>query len=152
MSEADVIHGLFDVIDKVLIVFSTFFAIVSGYVAALFFFLARAPLMLRVVAFSLLSIGLAFLGGTVVVIQNLQDGLLGAFERLEQPSLALRDLRNPIPGMNIAGMSQHELGVGAGWAVAAAVYVMLFYLTFIYRWPHAQQPHRPLVAGGRDHG
>ena len=135
MSEADIIQSLFDVIDSVLVVFSTFFAIVSGYVAALFFFLGRAPLMLRTLAFSLLSIGLAFLGGTVTVIQTLQEGLFGAWAKVENPTVAVRDLRNPVPGLELAGLSQQEIGVGIGWVVAVAVYLALFYLTFLYRWP-----------------
>lgn len=135
MSEADILQNMFDAIDAVLTVFSTFFAIVSGYVAALFFFLARAPLLLRTIAFLLLSIGLVFLGGTAAVIQTLQNGLFGAWERLEQPIMPLKNLRNPIPDLHIAGLQQQELGVAIGWAVALTVYVALFHLTFLYRWP-----------------
>lgn len=134
MSEADILQNLFDAIDAVLVVFSTFFAIVSGYVAALYFFLARAPLVLRTVAFSLLTIGLAFLGGTATVIQKLQEGLFAAWDRLERPIVPLQDLRNPLPGLYTAGFTQQQIGVGIGWIVALAVYVALFYLTFIYRW------------------
>ncbi|MGD9668186.1 MAG: hypothetical protein AB7U75_03915 [Hyphomicrobiaceae bacterium] len=135
MNEAEILQNMFDAIDAVLVVFSTFFAIVSGYVAALFFFLARAPVFLKTVAFSLLSIGLVFLGGTATVIQKLQDGLFGAWDRLERPIVPLQDLRNPVPGMHVAGLTQQELGVAIGWAVAVAVYLALFYLTFLYRWP-----------------
>lgn len=137
MNEAEILQNVFDAIDAVLVVFSTFFAIVSGYVAALYFFLARAPLLLKTVAFSLLSIGLVFLGGTVTVIQKLQEGLFAAWDRLERPIVPLQDLRNPIPGLHVAGLSQQEVGVGLGWAVAIAVYLALFYLTFVYRWPRA---------------
>ena len=126
---------MFDAISAVLTVFSTFFAIVSGYVAALFFFLAHAPLFLRMVAFVLLSIGLVFLGGTAAVIQTLQNGPFVAWDRLEQPSVSLQKLRNPVPDMHIAGLSQQELGVAIGWGVAITVYLTLFFLTFLYRWP-----------------
>ncbi|HRY06024.1 MAG TPA: hypothetical protein P5114_02800 [Hyphomicrobiaceae bacterium] len=135
MSEAEILQSMFDAIDAVLVVFSTFFAIVSGYVAALFFFLARAPLLLRMIAFFLLSIGLVFLGGTAAVVQTLQNGLFGAWERLERPIISLQDLRNPVPDMRVAGLSQQELGVAIGWGVALTVYVALFYLTFLYHWP-----------------
>ncbi|MFV0369012.1 MAG: hypothetical protein ACK5KM_11175 [Hyphomicrobiaceae bacterium] len=135
MTEAEIVGSLLEVIDKVLVVFSTFFAIISGYVAALFFFLGRAPFLLKSVAFSLLSVGLFFLGGTTLVIQNMQQGLLDAFDRRENPTLVLGDLRNPIPDFNLGSITQQELGVATGWAVAGAVYLMLFYLTFIYRWP-----------------
>lgn len=135
MSEADILQSMFDAIDAVLVVFSTFFAIVSGYVAALFFFLARAPVFLRTVAFSLLSIGFVFLGGTAAVIQKLQNGLFSAWDRLEHPIVPLHDLRNPVPDVDVAGLTQQELGVVIGWGVAISVYLALFYLTFLYRWP-----------------
>ena len=141
MSESEILQSLFDAIDVVLIVFSTFFAIVSGYVAALYFFLARAPLALRTVAFALLSIGLAFLGGTVTVIQKLQEGLFAAWDRLERQIVPLQDLRNPVPGLHVAGVTQQEIGVAIGWVVAIAVYLALFFLTFVYRWP-GQTPVR----------
>ena len=134
MNEASILQSLFDAINAVLVVCSTFFAIVSGHVSGLYFFLARAPL-LKSVAFSLLSIGLLFLKGTVTVIQKLQEGLLVAWENLERSIVPMHDLRNPIPGLHLAGFTQQEIGVGIGWAVAVAVYLALFYLTFLYRWP-----------------
>ncbi|MFN3869812.1 MAG: hypothetical protein ACK4MF_12210 [Hyphomicrobiaceae bacterium] len=141
MNEADILQSLFDAITAVLTVFSMFFAIISGYVAALYFFLGRAPLLLRLTAFGLLSIGLVFLGGTATVIGRLQEGLFAAWDRLERPVVPLHDLRNPIPGLDLAGMSQQQLGVGIGWGVAVTVYLALFYLTFVYRWPSdAQAP------------
>ncbi len=137
MTEAEILQNMFNAIGAVLVVFSTFFAIVSGYVAALFFFLAHATLFLRMVAFGLLSIGLVFLGGTAAVIQTLQDGLFIAWDRLEKPTVPLQKLRNPIPEVYVSGLSQQELGVAIGWGVAVTVYLTLFYLTFLYRWPHA---------------
>ena len=35
----------------------------------------------------------------------------------------------------VAGMSQQQLGVAVGWTVAVAVYLVLGYMTFLYRWP-----------------
>ncbi len=135
MSETDILQNLFDAISAILTVFSLFFAIVSGYVAALYVFLARAPVMLRAMAFLLMSIGLVFLGGTATVVGRIQDGLFAAWDRLERPIVPLQDLRNPVPGLQLAGISQQEIGVGIGWVVAVTVYLALFYLTFAYRWP-----------------
>ncbi|MBL8565647.1 MAG: hypothetical protein JNM89_08025 [Hyphomicrobiaceae bacterium] len=143
MNETDILQNLFNAIAAVLTVFSLFFAIISGYVAALYFFLGRAPMMLRVVAFGLLSIGLVFLGGTATVVGRLQDGLFAAWDRIERPIVPLQDLRNPIPGLHVAGITQQEIGVGIGWAVAIAVYLALFFLTFVYRWPTPDHPPAP---------
>lgn len=139
MSETDILQNLFDAISAILTVFSLFFAIVSGYVAALYFFLARAPFMLRAMAFLLMSIGLVFLGGTATVVGRIQDGLFAAWDRLERPIVPLQDLRNPVPGLQLAGISQQEIGVGIGWVVAVTVYLALFYLTFTYRWPETRR-------------
>lgn len=138
MTEAEIFQSLLDAIQSVLTVFSLFFAIVSGYVVALYLFLARAPFLLRATAFGLLSVGLVFLGGTAAVIARLQDGLFVAWSKLSSPLVPLPDLRNPlpVPALNVAGLSQQELGVGIGWTVAFAVYVVLAYLTFVYRWPN----------------
>ncbi|MGD9785290.1 MAG: hypothetical protein AB7E80_09440 [Hyphomicrobiaceae bacterium] len=139
MSEAEILTNLFQAIDSVLTVFSLFFAIVSGYLAALYFFLSKAPFLLRATAFVLLSIGLVFLGGTATIVGKLQDGLFGAWDRLERPIVPLRDLRNPVPGLDLGGMTQQEFGVAIGWIVAVAVYLVLAYLTFAYRWPAGAQ-------------
>lgn len=137
MTEAEIFQNVLDAIQAVLTVFSLFFAIVSGYVVALYLFLARAPFLLRATAFGLLSVGLVFLGGTAAVIQRLQDGLFAAWSKLSSPLIPLPDLRNPlpVPSLNVAGLSQQELGVSIGWSVAVAVYAVLAYLTFLYRWP-----------------
>lgn len=145
MSEAEILESLFTAISTVLNIFSMFFAIVSGYVVALYLFLARAPFMLRFVAFGLLSVGLVFLGGTAAVVQRMQDGLFVAWAKLGSPLINVVDLRNPLPmpehAMVLAGISQQELGVAIGWTVAIAVYVMLGYMTFLYKWPDpARQP------------
>lgn len=137
MTESELLQGLFGGIQSVLTVFSLFFTLVSGYLAALYLMLKRAPLALRLVAFGLLSVGLLFLGGTAAVIQKLQDGLFAAWEKMPAPVIDVKSMRNPIP-LELASalpVHQQQLGVSTGWAVAGAVYLALFYLTFVYRWP-----------------
>ena len=56
MSEAELMQALIGSIQVVVSVFSMFFAIVSTYIAGLFFFLNRAPLSLRLLAFFLLGL------------------------------------------------------------------------------------------------
>jgi len=137
MTEAELTQQLFNAIDTVLTVFSLFFTLVSGYLAALYLFLAQAPVMLRLVAFALLSIGLVFLGGVAMTVQNIQNGLFAAWAKLPEPSISLMQLRNPVAVAAVLdnGWSLQEAGVGIGWVVACSVYVALAYLTFVYRWP-----------------
>jgi hypothetical protein len=143
VSEAELLQGLFSAIGSVITIFSLFFTMVSGYLAALYLFLGRAPFALRFVAFALLSIGLVFLGGSVAVIQSIQNGLFAAWAKLPAPVVNLTELRNPLP-VALSGMlpvSQQEIGVGIGWATAALVYVALAYFTFLYRWPPLGEQH-----------
>jgi hypothetical protein len=147
MSESDILQRMFDAIASVLTVFSIFFTLVSAYLAGLYLFIGRAPFALRALAFGLLSVGFVFLGGTAAVIGRLQDGLFVAWQRIGTPVVAIGDLRNPLPvpepimaHIAAAGLSQQQLGVLTGWAVALAVYLALFYLTFLYRWPAADPP------------
>lgn len=140
MSESEILQGLFDAIDAIMALFSLFLTMVSGYLAALYFFLYRAPFMLRLMAFGLLSVGLVFLGGTAAVIQTMQDNLFATWTRLPSPPFQIDLLRNPLPiPVEITALvpfTQQQLGVGIGWFVALAVYLALAYMTFIYRWPH----------------
>jgi len=137
VSEFEILQNLFSGIQSVLTVFSLFMTIVSGYLAALYLFLNRAPVILRMTAFVLLSIAFVFLGGTAAVIQQIQDGLFAAHAKIATPAIDLTLLRNPIPMVQADALPFHQqqLGVAIGWAVAGASYLALFYLTFIYRWP-----------------
>jgi hypothetical protein len=140
MTEAEILDRFFDTIQNVLTIFSIFFTLISGYLAALYLFLRQAPFVLRCIAFSLLTIGLVFLGGVAVTIQRLQEGLFASWSRLTQPSLSFHELVNPLP-FDVAsaiGMSQQHLGIALGWGVATLVYLALAYLTFLYRWPDAK--------------
>jgi hypothetical protein len=93
MSEAEVMQGVFSSIQVVISLFSTFFAMISAYIAGLYFFLNRAPFALKLLAFFLLSIGLVFLGGAAITQQRLQMGLLAAWGKL--PSTRCCAIRSP---------------------------------------------------------
>jgi|SRR5262245_25235137 hypothetical protein len=134
MSEAELMQALIGSIQVVVGVFSMFFAIISAYIAGLFFFLNRAPLSLRLLAFFLLSIGLVFLGGSALIQQRVQEELFAAWAKLPSPTIAVEALRNPLPLGLPAGMSMQDAGVILGWVIALAVYLALAYLTFFYRW------------------
>lgn len=146
VSESEILQGLFSSINAVMTLFSMFFTMVSAYIAALYFFLNRAPFALKLLAFALLSIGLVFLGGSAATIQRILDGLYGAWAKLPQPIVSIEALRNPIalpslPGLSRVGISMQEIGVAIGWVTALSVYLALGYLTFLHRWaiPHDRE-------------
>lgn len=134
MSEAEILNGLFQSIQTILTIFSMFFTIVSGYLAALFFFLGTAPLPMRVLAFALLTVALVFLGGGAATVGFIQDGLFASWPKAGVATIAVSSLRNPVPLPIKLPMSQQEIGVGIGWIVATLTYVALAYMTFVYRW------------------
>jgi hypothetical protein len=134
MSEAELVQGLLGSIQVVISVFSMFFAMTSAYIAGLYFFLNRAPLSLRLLAYLLLSIGLLFLGGSAAVQQRLQENLFAAMGKLPNAVVAVDALRNPIAVSLPQGLSLQEVGIAIGWATALSVYLALGYLTFFYHW------------------
>ena len=138
MSEAEVMQGMFSSIQVVISLFSTFFAMISAYIAGLFFFLNRAPVALRLLAFFLLSIGLVFLAGAAITQQRLQAGLLAAWAKMPSPAIGVDAvLRNPFPVTLPAGWSLYDVGLGIGWLTSLCVYIALGYMTFFYRWKPA---------------
>lgn len=144
MSEAEMMQGVLASIQVVISLFSTFFAMISAYIAGLYFFLNRAPVALKLLAFFLLSIGLVFLGGAAISQQRLQVGLLNAWAKLASPAIPVDGvLRNPFPIALPAGWSLYDAGVTVGWLTALCVYLALGYMTFLHRWKA-----RPEAGGG----
>jgi hypothetical protein len=74
----------------VISLFSMFFAMISAYIAGLYFFLNRAPVALRLLAFALLSVGLVFLGAAAAIQQWLQESLSVAWTKVPLPVFRLR--------------------------------------------------------------
>ena len=147
MTESEILQAMLSSVGLVMTIFSMMFAIVSGYLAALYLFLARTPLTLRLLAFGLLSIAFVFLGGSAATVGTLQDALFVAWGKLSGPIVDVERLRNPVPLPVQFGstVSMQEIGVAIGWAVAILVYLSLAFLTFVYRWPAGiGQPATPV--------
>jgi len=141
VTQAEILQGLLASIQVVMSLYSMFFAMTSAYIAGLYFFLNRAPVALKALAFFLLSIGLVFLGGSASIQQKIQLGLHTAWAKQKGPLMPVDAIRNPLP-LSIPlppGWSHYDVGVVVGWVVAFSVYLALGYLTFFYRWPQGQQ-------------
>jgi hypothetical protein len=136
VSEAEIMQGLLSSIQVVISVFSMFFAMISTYIAALYFFLHRAPAALKVLAFLLLTVGLFFLGFTATTQQRLQESLFAAWDKLPAATIPVDGLRNPLPvqAWLPAGWSLQDAGVALGWVTTTSVYLALAFLTFFFRW------------------
>jgi hypothetical protein len=134
VTEGEILQNLFASSTVVASHFSTFLAIVFAYVAGLYFFLNQAPFLLKLLAFALLSIGLAFVGAASVVQQLLQEQLFAAWAKLPDPAVSLDVLRNPVSHSLPLGLSFYEIGIAIAWVAALGMYLGLAYMTFFYRW------------------
>lgn len=149
MSEAELLQLSFVTNEAMMAVFSMFFAIVSAYLAGLYFFLHQSPAPIRVLAFSLLTAAFIFLGQAMAGIERRAQGIITAWKSIEDPVTGIRDLEQlaiPLPlqvamrDAQIASLSYDGFTTGSimGWIVAMGVYLALGYLTFFYRWPQVQ--------------
>ena len=134
MTEAEIMQAFLASGQVVISLFSMFFAMISTYIAGLYFFLNRAPVALRLLAFVLLSIGLVFLGAAAAIQQWLQQSLSIAWAKVPSPIFSIAALRDPIWLQLPYGWSLTDLGTILGWSTAMSVYLALGYMTFIYRW------------------
>jgi hypothetical protein len=133
MTEAEILSNAIQAAQATAAVFSLFLTIVSAYIAALYFFLNRAP-CLRTMAFVLLSIAFVALGALALNMQYLGEGLHTAWLKLPQKATGMEVLGPPIVVRSLF-LNGREAASWAAWALGGVVYVALTYLTFLYRWP-----------------
>lgn len=134
MTEAEILSNAIQAAQATAAIFSLFLAIVSAYVAALYFFLCRAPAGLRLMAFILLTFSFATLGALALNMQYLGEGMHTAWLKLPQKSTGMDVLGPPIVVRSLF-LDGREATFWAVWALGSVVYLALTYLTFIYRWP-----------------
>jgi len=133
MSEAELTGLSINCANAVLQVVAIYFSIVSAYIAALHYFLNQAPFLLKSIAFLFMSGALAFLGLTIIAIERTTAGVITALRDL--PSrVAAPPPTNLYFGLDLLAEGRIDIGVMAGWAMAFAIYLSLFYLTFLHPW------------------
>jgi hypothetical protein len=134
MSESELLQALYASTQTIISLFSMFVTIVSAYIAGLYLFLKRAPMLLRLLAFFLMSVALAFLGGAAAIQQVAQDAIFAAWAKLPNPSIPVQVLINPVQMPELQAIPARMIGIGLGWAAATGVYLSLFFMTFFYTW------------------
>lgn len=133
MTEAEILSNAIQAAQATAAIFSLFLAIVSAYIAALYFFLNRAP-CLRTMAFVLVSIAFVALGALALNMQYLGEGLHTAWLKLPQKATGMEVLGPPIVVRSLF-LDGREAAYWAAWALGGVVYLALTHLTFLYRWP-----------------
>lgn len=133
MTEADILTVRNDLTQIVISVVSVSFAMISGYIAGLWLVLRQAPLGLRLLAFFVLTIGLAFMGALTVGVNDLLMGTEKAWSALASNSIGLKGFGNDAPEW-LAGFTLYEAASILGAMAFGVIYLALFYLTFFYSW------------------
>jgi hypothetical protein len=142
MTEADIASQLIQMMSLTLQGMGVVFSIVSAYVVALYYFLYRAPLILKLGSFLFFTLIMALLVFFT----------LGAFDHGAAIERTLAELaqKGPLSPIGQAALARGNLGTGSideklRWSIEAAfglVYLSLFYLTFFHRWAHADYTER----------
>lgn len=134
MTEADILSLRSDLTGLVISVVSVSFGMISAYIVGLWLVLKRTPLFLRLVAFVLLSSGLAFMGALMWGLNVLLLKSDEAWAKLGKTLINLDSFGGERPAF-LMGLSIYQASAGLGTAAFAALYIALAYLTFFYRWP-----------------
>jgi hypothetical protein len=107
------------------------FAIVSAYIVALYFFLRRAPLAMRILAFAFFSSTLAVLAVYLAGAKAYADGIAIELEQM-QAKASLSTLGKVVVWL-IDNPHAYAL-LYVSLAIGVAAYLTLFYLTLFYQW------------------
>ena len=134
MTEAEILSIRNDLTGLVVSVVSVSFGMISAYIAGLWLFLREAPISLRLLAFVLLSSGLAFMGALTWGLNDLLVGTDHAWSKLGSHSTDIADFGNGRPPW-LHGLSLYEASAALGALAFGAIYLSLAYLTFVYKWP-----------------
>lgn len=134
MSEAEILAIRNDLTGLVISVVSVSFGMISAYIAGLWLFLREAPISLRLLAFFLLSCGLAFMGALTLGLNGLLVGTDHAWSKLATRATDIAGFGDVRPPW-LHGLSLYEASAVLGAIAFGAIYLALAYLTFVYKWP-----------------
>lgn len=139
MSEADITEQMTTMMELTLAGISVFFTIISAYTVALFYFLGRASMGLKVTAFGFFSLTLLFLAIFAFNSFNhaaaLRDGLI---ELARTTDLSV--VGESAIGDGPRGRGELDILIrGMMWLGMGLVYLALFYFTFFHKWAGGAQ-------------
>lgn len=138
MTEADILTVRNDLTGIVISVVSVSFGMISAYIAGLWLFLKRAPLGLRLLAFVMLSMGLAFMGALTAGVNDLMAGTERAWQKLPEKATGIAGFGSEAPSW-LHGFTLYDAAAALGGLSFFGIYLALFYLTFLYRWPSEER-------------
>jgi hypothetical protein len=135
MTEADITGQLVQMMDMTINGTGLFFSMISAYIVAIFFFLHRAPVIMKLVGFLFFSLAAAFLmlfmRGTFDHSHALQAALVELSQRGDLSPVGKAAMARGIGAEGIDATIQQVM-----FGALGLVYLTLFYLTFLHRWKH----------------
>lgn len=134
MSEAEILAMRIGLTGLIISIVSVSFGMISAYIAGLWLFLKHAPVSLRTLAFALLSIGLAFMGFLTWGMHEMMLGTDRAWAQLSASATGIASFGGERPEWLI-GLTYYQFGAVLGASAFVALYLVLAYLTYLYRWP-----------------
>lgn len=134
MTEGEILSLRSDLTGLVISVVSVSFGMISAYIVGLWLVLKRTPILLRLVAFVLLSSGLAFMGALMWGLNVLLLKTNDAWAKLGRTMLELESFGGERPAF-LMGFTIYDASALLGAAAFTALYLALAFLTFFYRWP-----------------
>jgi hypothetical protein len=138
MTEAEILAMRIGLTGLIISVVSVSFGMISAYIAGLWLFLKNAPFSLRALAFTLLSLGLLFMG---IVMWGIHELLLGtdrAWLKLAKTASEFATFGGEKPDY-LHGLTLYQGGALLGLLAFVLIYLALGYLTFWYRWGDADE-------------
>jgi hypothetical protein len=134
MTEAEILVIRGGLTGLIISVVSVSFGMISAYIAGLWLFLKHAPFVLRFLTFSLLSLGLIFMGTLTWGLHALLLGSDRAWMKLTSTATEIPSFGGQRPDF-LYGLSLYEISAALGFVAFCTIYAALAYMTFLYRWP-----------------
>jgi hypothetical protein len=131
MTEAELIAAFSDIAQMFLTGLQASFTVVSAYIVALYFFLGRAPFLMRLLAFAFFTAVLAVLGLFLVGAVIFSDGIAIG---LTEQSISGTASSATLIAAKLVNTDYAYAIAAAAVLIGIGVYLSLFYLTFFYRW------------------
>lgn len=138
MTEAEILTARNEVTAILVSVVSASLTVVSAYVVGLWTVLRHAPVGLRLIAFAIFSLALAFFGGVAFGLHHLLSGTEHAWSKLTSNAMNISGFGNERPEY-LFGLSLYEAAAMLGGAAFLALYLALFAMTFAYDWSKAER-------------
>ncbi len=136
MTEAEILQNAIQAAQAATSLFGVFLTVVSAYIVGLYLFLNRCGVTLRFLAFTLLTLSLLAIAALAWNLQYLGEGMHVAWMALPVKATKMATLGPPAIVQNLF-VQGAMVGTQVAWALGGLVYLALFHMTFLFRWPKA---------------